>query len=69
MNKYKLLNRDISKVMVDQRNLSKTRYPCFNIKKTLEDCLKENDDNIYFCLKLRTEYEECLMKHASTSKT
>ena len=40
MNKYKLLNSDISKSMVDQRNLSKTCYPCFNIKKTLEDCIK-----------------------------
>ena len=69
MNKYKLLNRDISKSMVDQRNLSKTCYPCFNIKKTLEDCIKENEGNISFCLRIRTEYEECLMKRFNTSKT
>ena len=60
MNKYKL-NRDL-KVMVDtEEGVPKTCYPCLEMKKILEVCLKENEDNISFCTDMRTKYEECLM--------
>ena len=62
MNKYKLINRDL-KVMVDmEEKIPKTIYPCLEMKKILEVCLKENEGNVSFCTDMRTKYEECLMK-------
>ena len=62
MNKYKLINRDL-KVMVDtEEKIPKTIYHCLEMKKILEVCLKENEDNVSFCTDMRTKYEECLMK-------
>jgi len=60
MNRYKL-NCDL-KVMADtEEGGSKTRYPCLEMKKLLEVCLKENEGNVSFCTDTRTKYEECLM--------
>ena len=61
MNNYKLINRDL-KVMVDtEEGVPKTCYPCLEMKKILEVCLKENEGNVSFCTDMRTKYEECLM--------
>ena len=52
MNKYKLINKDISKVL--------QQTPCTNLKKNLDYCLKLNEGDINFCYDMRVSYEECL---------
>ena len=52
MNKYRLVNQDISK--------SFKKIPCNNLKKSLDYCLKLNEGDINFCYDMRVRYEECL---------
>ena len=37
--------------------------PCNTIKKKLEICMKNSDDNIIYCQELRNNYENCLEEH------
>jgi len=61
MNKYRLVNEDISKAL--------KKIPCCDLKKNLDYCLKLNEGDINFCYDMRVRYEECLKTKDELTKT